>query len=57
MYKTVLVKPLDKRRVINPDTKRPLPGEGAKVVLSSYWKRREKAGEVVISPVNQETEE
>ncbi|MEF2145124.1 MAG: DUF2635 domain-containing protein [Desulfovibrionaceae bacterium] len=45
----IFVKPVDGRRVLDPDTKQPLPPEGASVEQSSHWLRRIRAGEVALS--------
>lgn len=40
------IEPVGGARVLDPDTNRPLPQEGATVSRSQYWLRRIRAGEV-----------
>jgi len=44
----VLIKPREGLRVKNPKTMQPLPAEGTRVVLSTYWKRRLNAADIVV---------
>jgi hypothetical protein len=46
----MFVKPAPGLLVRDPTTKFPLPPEGREVVLSSYWQRRLKDGDVVPVP-------
>lgn len=40
------------RRIVpNPATRRPLPPEGERVVVDSYWARRAREGAVVLEPL------
>lgn len=48
MTTRVLVKPAEGRLVRHPDTYEQVKPEGMTVELSSYWIRKEKAGDVVI---------
>jgi hypothetical protein len=46
------VKPKNESDVVfNPDTKRKLPKEGEEVGWSTYWQRRQNAGEIEVSEV------
>lgn len=42
-------KPSEGLRVINPETKQPLPAEGAAVTHSEYWVRRANDGDVTLT--------
>lgn len=44
----VLVRPVEGAHVRCPETRQPLPREGKRVVLSSYWQRRILAGDVIV---------
>jgi hypothetical protein len=44
-----------KARVIDPQTRQPLPAEGRRVPDSSYWRRRARDGDVIIGEPKQET--
>jgi hypothetical protein len=48
MTTRVLVKPAEGRLVRHPDTYEQIKPEGMAVELTSYWIRKEKAGDVVI---------
>jgi hypothetical protein len=43
----IFIKPVVGAIVRNPATKLPLPAEGARVRMSTYWNRRLKDGSVV----------
>lgn len=47
MNETMLVKPAANRRVLDPQTRQPLPAEGAEVPRGTYWMRRLADGDVV----------
>jgi len=52
-----LVKPKNGARVRHDMTKEVLSDEGAKIVsVTSYWARRQAAGEVEITPIKQQEE-
>lgn len=44
----VKIKPVNKRRVLDPATKTPIPEKGINVELTTYWRRRIMSGEVEI---------
>lgn len=46
MLTKITVKPADGRRVVDPQTRKPLPAEGAEVERSVYWLRRINDGDV-----------
>lgn len=43
-----IVTPLNGLAVVDPDTNRPLPAEGAEVVWSTYWQRRLNDGDISV---------
>lgn len=45
----IFLKPAPGLAVINPQTDKPLPPEGAAVELTTYWRRRLNDGDVVRS--------
>lgn len=48
----VLIKSAPERLCIDPATGRPLPPEGASVVMDDYWRRRLKDGDIeIVTPV------
>lgn len=47
MQQTMVVKPKENLKIVDPVTGRALPPEGAKVVQSSYWLRRIAEGDVI----------
>lgn len=49
MNDTVFVKPAAGRRVLDPQTNKPLPGEGAEVPRNTYWERRLNDGDVLLA--------
>lgn len=44
----VKIKPVGKKRVLDPATKTPIPENGVSVELTTYWRRRAASGEVEI---------
>lgn len=44
----VMVRPIGKTRVLDPQTREPIPASGTSVPLSSYWRRRIRDGAVEI---------
>nr|DAN91172.1 MAG TPA: Protein of unknown function (DUF2635) [Caudoviricetes sp.] len=44
----VKIKPVNKKRVLDPVTKAPIPEKGVTVELTTYWRRRLMSGEVEI---------
>jgi len=57
MSKTVFIKPKEGLVIYDDKTLQVLPSEGKKVEMSVYWRRRIKAGEVIVvdqSPVKEE---
>lgn len=40
------IRPAKGLRVLDPETRQPLPEEGAEVPLSTFWRRRLRAGDV-----------
>lgn len=49
MSKVRIVKPAAGRRVVNPATMTPLPGEGAAVEWGTFWIRRLRAGDIEVA--------
>ncbi|MCW5666479.1 MAG: DUF2635 domain-containing protein [Piscinibacter sp.] len=44
------VKPADGLTVLDPETRQPLPAEGATVANTTYWARRLRDQDVVLLP-------
>ncbi len=49
MSQTIVVKPAAGLRVLDPDTRQPLPAEGAEVPRNTYWERRLNDGDVTLA--------
>ncbi len=45
---TLFVRPAPGARVRDPDTKAPIPADGAVVPDNGYWRRRLRVGDVVL---------
>lgn len=57
MQDKIFIKPAEGRQVRDPITKEPLAAEGDSKPRNSYWLRRVKEGDVVISsPVKKKAE-
>jgi len=48
MSKSVKIKPIEGVKVFNPATKLHIDSEGAEVILSTYWRRIIKSGDVEV---------
>ena len=57
MSEPVVIKPAGKNLVRNPDTGGHLGKDGENVVLTSYWRRRIKDGDVTVVKQPEQTKE